>query len=336
MAQIKNILVTGGAGRLGNYVCPYLKELGYNVAATDIVAPNRESANVKAQIPFIKADLLNCGELVKAIAFAQADLVVHLGAITGSTELQRPFEERKLGPAPSGRMSMWRMEEDTCMKVNTMGTYYVLDACRRMDVKYCIGASSYYAYGQAGQIGGRPITIKSLPITEDHPMEPGDTYSMSKYFGEEMMKAFCRSYDMRCIAMRLMGVFYHDAPFAKFVYKFPVGCPTQNKNGYLDGGFEEHVDSRDIARFIGLAIEKFDDLPNAFEAFHVWSCTHFDCETAVAYAAKYPAYGDMVKGIKGYDGLFSIEKARKLLGYEPLYDWKKGTVENTNDAYEKK
>ena len=136
--------------------------------------------------------------------------------------------------------------------------------------------------------------------------------------------------------MRLMGVFYHDAPFAKFVYKFPVGCPTQNKNGYLDGGFEEHVDSRDIARFIGLAIEKFDDLPNAFEAFHVWSCTHFDCETAVAYAAKYPAYGDMVKGIKGYDGLFSIEKARKLLGYEPLYDWKKGTVENTNDAYEKK
>ena len=44
----------------------------------------------------------------------------------------------------------------------------------------------------------------------------------------------------------------------------------------------------------------------------------------------------MVKGIKGYDGLFSIEKARKLLGYEPLYDWKKGTVENTNDAYEKK
>ena len=223
-----------------------------------------------------------------------------------------------------------------CMKVNTMGTYYVLDACRRMDVKYVIGASSYYAYGQAAQIGGRPITIKSLPITEDHPMEPGDTYSMSKYFGEEMMKAFCRSYDMRCVAMRLMGVFYHDMPFAKFVYKFPVPCPTeQNKNGYLDGGFEEHVDSRDIARFVGLVLEKFDTLPNPFEAFHVWTCTHFDCPTAEAYAVKYPAYGDMVKGIKGYDGLFSIEKARKLLGYEPAYDWKQGTVDYTNDDYKK-
>ena len=60
--MIKNVLVTGGAGRLGNYVCPYLKSLGYNVAATDIVAPNRESANMKARIPFIKADLLDCGE----------------------------------------------------------------------------------------------------------------------------------------------------------------------------------------------------------------------------------------------------------------------------------
>ena len=39
--------------------------------------------------------------------------------------------------------------------------------------------------------------------------------------------------------------------------------------------------------------------------------------------------------LNGYDGLFSIEKARKLLGYEPAYDWKQGTVEYTNDDYKK-
>ena len=337
MSVIKNILVTGGAGRLGNYVCPYLKELGYNVAATDIIPPRPDSTNAKLRIPFIKADLLNIGDLMKAIAFSQADMVVHLGAITGSTELQRPFEDKERGPVASGRFAyLWRMEEDTCMKVNTMGTFYVLDACRRLDVKYCIAASSYYAYGQGGQIAGHPIDIPSLPITEDMPCQPGDTYSLSKVLGEEIMKAYTRAYDMRCVAMRLNGVFYHDNPRAKFVYKFPVPCPTEKyKEGYLDGGLEEHVDSRDIARFIGLAIEKIDELPNPFEAFNVWSCTHFDVETRVAYAVKYPQYGDMVNNIQGYDGIFSIEKARRLLGYEPLYDWKKGTVDYTNDDYKK-
>jgi hypothetical protein len=63
-----------------------------------------------------------------------------------------------------------------------------------------------------------------------------------------------------------------------------------------------------------------------------WSCTHYTCETHIAYRAKYPQYGDMVDNIKGYDGLFSIEKARKLLGYEPEWTWRKGNVEPTNDG----
>jgi len=333
-SMIKNVLVTGGSGRLGNFVCPYLKSQGYNVVSTDQVPAPKESENAKARIPFIKADLLSVGDLLKAILFAKADAVVHLGAIPSSTELQSPFDDRELGPAPGGRVTSWRMEEDTTMKVNTMGMYYVLDACRRLGVKTCITTTSYYAYGQGGQIGGKPIDIPRLPIDEDMPCQPGDTYSLSKYLAEEIMKAFTRSYDMRCVALRLNGVFYYNAPFAKFVYRFPVDCPEKapEGKGYIDGGLSEHVDARDVARIIDMALQKIDDLPNAYEAFNVWSCTHYTCETRIAYRAKYPQYGDMVDNIKGYDGLFSIEKARKLLGYEPEWTWRKGNVEPTNDG----
>ncbi|NLN46433.1 MAG: hypothetical protein GX153_07695, partial [Clostridiaceae bacterium] len=41
-SMIKNVLVTGGSGRLGNFVCPYLKSQGYNVVSTDQVPAPKE------------------------------------------------------------------------------------------------------------------------------------------------------------------------------------------------------------------------------------------------------------------------------------------------------
>ena len=96
--MIKNVLVTGASGRLGNYVAPYLADQGYNVTCTDVVMPKPDSENAKRHLPFIKGDLLNIGDMMKAIAMSQCDAIVHLGAIPFNVELQPPYAPQPAGP----------------------------------------------------------------------------------------------------------------------------------------------------------------------------------------------------------------------------------------------
>lgn len=324
--MIRNILVTGGSGRLGSFVCPYLKGLGYNVASCDIVPPKPGTPNVEAGIPFIKVDLLNIGDILKALLLVQADAVVHLGAIPGSSELQPMFEDNSWrGYAKEGRRySYGRCEEDYTMRDNTMGTFYVLDACRRVGVKTVVAASSFFVYGMGSRISGNDFVPQSIPITEEHPCEPEDTYSLSKLLNEVTMQSFARAYDMSCIAMRLLGVYYHNYAASNRVHVLgrDYVIPKSDYEAVMTGTIYEYADARDIARFVGLVFDNLDKLPNKFEAFNVWTDTHFVPESADFYGKLYPKLRHMTQNLKGHEGLFSIEKARRLLGYEPAYSWR--------------
>ena len=215
----KNVLVTGAAGKLGNYVSEYLHKKGYNVTCTDVVLPKPDSRIAKLKLPFVKGDLLDLGDIMKAIAMAQCGTIVHLGAIPFNVELQPPYDTTpKKGPSCGGVRSNYVMPEDNAMKINTMGTFYVMDAARRMGVKNVIAASSYYCYGLGMRISGVPFKPEYLPIDENHPCTPEDTYSLSKHLGDEIMEAFCRAYDMNGIAMRLMGVYYPEVPWCRDCY----------------------------------------------------------------------------------------------------------------------
>ena len=138
------------------------------------------------------------------------------------------------------------------------------------------------------------------------------------------MKAFCRAYDMRCVAMRLMGVYYYNYERSNRTHVLGRDSviPKSDYEAVMTGTIYEYADARDIARFVGLAFDKIDELPHNFEAFNVWTDTHFKPESADFYEKLYPKLRDKVKVLKGHEGLFSIEKARRLLGYEPAYSWR--------------
>ena len=264
--MVKNILITGFSGKLGNFVAPYLQDKGYNIVGTDIVLPNPESENAKRRIPFVKADLLNIGDLMKAIAMAQPDVIIHLGAIPFNSELQPPYDTTpKKGPSLDGVRSNYSMPEDNTMNINTMGMFYILDAARRMGVKTVFAATSYFSYGLGFRLSGEPFVPEYLPIDEEHPCWPEDTYSLSKYLGEEIMKAFTRAYDMNTVAMRLMGVYYHDMERSRAMYDLGQGqsYPETPEDGVITGNTYQYVDARDIAVFTGLAIDKLGKLPTS-------------------------------------------------------------------------
>ena len=298
--MIKNVLVTGASGKLGNFVVPYLQDQGYNVVGTDIVLPRPDSENAKRGVPFVKADLLNIGDIMKAIAMAQPDAIVHLGAIPYNVELQPPYADRTgIGAASDGIRTNWTQPEDNTMKINTMGVFYVMDAARRMGVKNVITATSFFSYGMGFRISGHDFMPKYLPIDEEHPCWPEDTYSL--------------------------GVYYYNSEASRKTHVFHRGfelIPDNEREKVMTCTIYEYVDARDIAVFTDLALQKIGSLPHPYEAFNVWTDTHLEPESAEFYAKLYPKLADMVKNLKGHDGLFSIEKARKLLGYEPQYSWR--------------
>jgi nucleoside-diphosphate-sugar epimerase len=172
-------------------VAPYLQDQGYNVSCTDVVPFPADCENAKRKLPFFKADLLNMGDCLQAVLWSECDAIVHLGAIPNNTELQPAYDQTpKAGVSTAGARNTWRMPEDSTMKINTMGLYYILDAARRLKVKNFISATSYFSYGMGFRISGEPWIPHYLPVDEEHPCEPEDTYSLSKYLNEETMKPF--------------------------------------------------------------------------------------------------------------------------------------------------
>jgi nucleoside-diphosphate-sugar epimerase len=318
----KNVLVTGSSGMLGNYVCPYLKERGYNVCGFDVALQNPESANAKAGIPFTQGSLTSLGDCMRAIAFARPDVIVHLGAIRFNTELQPPYAKEYNTKLTDGARFVHRLPEDATMEINTMGTFYVMDAARRMGVKHIVFASSYFVLGIGFRLSGTSFEPAYLPMDEEHPLLPEDTYSLSKVLGEEICKSFVRAYDMRIVAMRLLGVYYHDNEVSRKQNQFGITVPaaTPEDKGYLICSTYQYVDARDVAAFVALSIEA--DGLRPFEAFFVATDTVYNEPTAVIAPRRWPFLAEKAKTIPGFEGLISIKKAERLLGYKPGYSWR--------------
>ena len=315
----KNVLVTGGSGRQGNIVSCYLKEQGYNVVSFDVVAPNPESDNAKAGIPFVMGNLTNLGDCLRAITFAQADIIVHLGAITHNVDLQPPFAKVYTRAMDGARFNQYRPEWDT-MEINTMGTYYIFEAARKLGVKKVIFASSYFVLGIGFRLSGSSYQPAYLPMDEDHPLLPEDTYSLSKVAGEEICKAYSRAYGMQTVAMRLLGVYYHNWSANRHEFDIKVPDATEEDKGYLVSNTFQYVDARDIAIFVKLSIEANNLGP--FEAFYLSTDTKYAEPTVEVVKRRWPFLADMAKDIPGTEGLISNKKAEKLLGFKPQYSWR--------------
>lgn len=304
-----NVLVTGGSGALASYVIPRLQEDGHQVTAFDQVSPK----SLDESVPFVLGNLTSLEDCLRALAFADADVIVHLGAMPYPTEvIDRP-----------GWRNQQILPEDETMKGNTMGTYYLLDASRRLGkVKQVVFASSFYVLGIGNRISTKPFMIDYLPIDEDHPNRPEDSYGISKLLGEEILKGFGRAYGIKTVAFRLLGV---DYPFRPHPYDVKLESQPDWVGGPIISTYQ-YVDPRDVAEATVLAIDAYERL-DEFEAFYLASDTQYAEPTKDLAARVWPDLAEMAKSIEGTDGLISDARARERLGYAPQHTWRGGTAE---------
>jgi len=283
------VLVTGGSGRLGQFAVAELLKHGHEAVNADRVAPSNPRAPKEArETRYIQTDLSDVGQV--AGAMSGCDAVIHLGAIAA------PYHHA----------------DEVVFRNNVLSTFSVLQAASLLGVKKAAFASSISALGTA--YAPVPFAPAYAPVDEEIPLLNHDCYGLSKEVDERTAQMFARRFDMQVLALRFHWVAYEEEvpPRAKEV----EADPMFDNWWRLFWGW---VDVRDAAQMCRLSVEA-EGL--GFEAFN---CTAADTISNVPTEELIKTYAPQVElraPIAGFDSAFSIEKARRLLGYDPKHTWR--------------
>lgn len=90
------------------------------------------------------------------------------------------------------------------MRVNVLGTWNVLEACAAAGIHQVVVCSSIAAIG-LDELRSDWVP-RTLPVTEEHPVQPADPYSVSKYIMEIMAASFTQSQAMHILCVRPVSI----------------------------------------------------------------------------------------------------------------------------------
>lgn len=311
----KNILVTGGAGFIGSNLCEELISLGANVTCLDNFSTGfRENLDAIKDHPnfkLIEGDIRNLEDC--KLACENQDFVLH---------------EAALGSVP-------RSINDpiTSNDVNVGGFLNMLVAARDANVKRFVYAASSSTYGDS----------ESLPKVEDVIGKPLSPYAITKYVNELYADVFKRTYDFDTIGLRYFNVFgrkqnpngAYAAVIPKFVMQFMNHeSPVINGGGEYSRDFT-YIDNVILMNLLALTSENPESQNQVYNTAFGERTTLNDL---VKYLKEYLSefdpkiadveiiYGDYRKGDVPHS-LASIDKAKKLLEYQPKHSMKEGLKE---------
>ena len=311
----RTILITGGAGFIGSNLCEYFISKGDKVVCLDNFSTGHRR-NIQGLLnhpnfKLIEGDIRNSEDCINAVN--GVDFVLHQAA---------------LGSVP-------RSINDpiTSNDVNVSGFLNMLVAARNAGIKRFVYAASSSTYGDS----------ESLPKIEDKIGKPLSPYAITKYVNELYADIFSKTYGLETIGLRYFNVFgrkqdpngAYAAVIPKFVMQLVNGeSPVINGDGNYSRDFT-YIDN--VIQMNELAMSTTNS-----EAINTVYNTAFGDRTTlndmVAYLkeflSKYDASINEIPIIYGPNragdiphSLASIEKAKKLLNYNPKFSFKDGLKE---------
>jgi nucleoside-diphosphate-sugar epimerase len=276
------LVVTGGNGKLGRAVVRGLADAGHEVFVLDAVGERGPR--------FTRIDLTNYGSVVDAFGsvndrYDGVDAVVHLAAI------------------PAGGI-----ETDSATFANNMNsTFNVFQAARRTGIKRIVYASSE-------TLLGIPFDIDPpyVPLDEEYPSRPESMYSVVKHLEEELATKLVRwDPELSITGLRFSNVL--DA--TDYVHQPEWQANPSLRRWNLWG----YIDTRDGALAVQRALE--NGRPG-FETFVIANADTVIDRPSADLVAEYFPNVKLARPLVGSETLLSIDKARRLLKYEPQHSWR--------------
>ena len=315
MINSKRILVTGGAGFIGSNLCEKLLELNNQVVCLDNFSTGKKE-NIASFLKnpdflLIEGDIRNPETCRKAVE--DVDYVLH---------------EAALGSVP-------RSINDpiTTNEVNISGFLNILVAARDAKVKRFVYAASSSTYGDS----------QTLPKIEEVIGKPLSPYAITKYVNELYADIFARTYGMETIGLRYFNVFgKRQDPEGAYAAVIPLFVKKliNHESPVINGGGEysrdfTYIDNVMQMNLLALTTTNLQAVNQVYNTAYGERTT---LNQLAEYLKKFLAEQDAeIRNVPVIHGpnrfgdiphsLASIEKAKVLLGYNPLYSMEDGLKE---------
>lgn len=295
-------LVTGGAGFIGSNLCAELLKQGYEVRVIDNLSSGYQS-NIDAlpDVQFKLGDIRDC-KLIEEAAEG-CDVVFHFAASVGN------------------KRSIDNPVEDT--SINAVGTQCVLEAVRKHKVGKIVLASSAGIYGE----------LKTIPIKEDHPIEPLTPYGVTKLYTEKQALAYAYVYDLEAICLRYFNIYGRNQRFDAYGNVIPIfafnalgGRPIDI---FGDGTqTRDFVNVRDVVQ-VNIAAARAQGVVGAFNVASQTQIRILDLAEMVTGHVSGTTEIRHVGTRSGdvQDSLADISAAKQALGYTPQVGMEEGLEE---------
>ncbi len=289
------ILFTGGTGKAGRHVVPYLLAQGHQVLNVDLAPLEHEGVDNRlvdltdaGQVFDVMQSYANLSELEPGGGVPAFDAVVHFAAIPRI--LIRPDNET--------------------FRNNTQSTYNVIDAAVKNRIPKIIFASSETTYGVCFADGPRKPGY--LPVDEEHPTVPEDSYAMSKVCNEATARSFQARSGANIYGLRINNVIEpheYETLFPQF-----VANPEQRERNIF-----AYIDARDLGQLVERCLQT-DGL--GYQVFNAANAEHSVGLTTQALLDRFYPDVPVMREMGEEETFYSIAKARELLGFEPIYRWR--------------
>lgn len=242
---------------------------------------------------FVQVDLTDYGQVADALAGVNDrhdgfDAVVHLGAI----------------PAPGIRSDVATFHN------NMNATFNVFWAAVRLGIRRIVYASSE-------TVLGLPFDVPPpyIPVDEEYPPRPESVYSLVKTLEERMAVELVRWHP----DLSITGLRFSNVMVPEDYAEFPSYDDDAMKRKWNLWGY---IDARDGAQAVQRALEV---APPGFETYIIAAAdTVMSRPNAELVAEVFP--GVETRDLGEHDTLLSIDKARRILGYEPRHSWRDHTT----------
>lgn len=279
----KRIIVTGGSGKAGQWILKHFVDNNYDVINLDVKAPAEPICRT------IITDLNDLGQVHNAIAQFSTGSRKEVAGIVHFAAIPQAYTHTN----------------DVCFRNNVMSTYNILEAAANLGVKKVVLASSESSYGIC--FASEFFEPQYIPIDEEHPQLPEDSYGLSKVVNEVTAQAFHRRTGMQVVSFRLGNILVPES-YEQLKANF------DNTDARLRILWS-YIDARDVASACLKAIE-VDGL--GAEALIIAADDSSSNRLTRDLVEQYlPGVKEIRSPLEGRTSLISNAKAKRLLGWEP-------------------
>ena len=308
---MKNIIVTGCAGFIGSHLCEKLLKDGSFVLGVDNFDPfysrSIKESNMRNFInhpnfKFLEFDLSNKEELNKQLKGTNANLIIHLAGKAGV----RPSIENP----------------ESYIRANIISTQNILSFMKDNGIKKLAFASSSSIYGNT----------KDTPFNEDQDVnKPISPYAFTKKACELLNYTYHALYGIDILNLRFFTVFGPRQRPDLAIHKFTrLILNNQEIPMFGDGSTaRDYTYFEDTINGICLSAEYLFKYKNVFEIINLGNNHPVKLLDLIATIEKATGEKAKIKQLPMQSGdveitYANIDKAKRLLGYQPKYSFKEG------------